>query len=140
MNSQLTLKLIHIFHEHPQEKNHIISVRVALQIKEKMTPPELSLVVSGVQPILQGLISFATQEIDLAWGVKGELRKLQTTLTTIQSVLQDAENQQVEKEAVKHWLRRLKSVAYDADDVVDEFNYEALRRKLEIQNQMMGKL
>ncbi|XP_042516750.1 putative disease resistance protein RGA3 isoform X3 [Macadamia integrifolia] len=100
--------------------------------------PELSLLVSGAQPILQGLISVATQEMGLAWGVKGELKKLQTTLTTIQGVLQDAENQQEKKMAVKDWLRRLKSVAYDADDVFDEFKYEALRRKMEIQNRLMG--
>ncbi|XP_042518484.1 putative disease resistance protein RGA3 [Macadamia integrifolia] len=68
------------------------------------------------------------------------LFSIQTTLTTIQGVLQDAENQQVEKVAVKEWLRRLKSVAYDADNVLDEFNYEVLRRKLEIQNRLMGKV
>ncbi|XP_042501762.1 putative disease resistance protein RGA3 [Macadamia integrifolia] len=102
--------------------------------------PESSILVSGAQPILQILISIATQEISLAWGVKGELKKLQTTLTTIQAVLQDAENRQVEKEAVKDWLKRLKRVAYDADDVLDEFKYEALRRKIETQIQMKGKV
>ncbi|XP_043705561.1 putative disease resistance protein RGA3 [Telopea speciosissima] len=99
-----------------------------------MTPVE-SILVSGVQPILQNLISFATQEIGLAWGFKGELRKLQTTMNTIQGLLLDAENKQVESVAVKDWLRRLKSVAYDADDVFDELNYESLRRKMEIQIQ-----
>ncbi|KAJ4968175.1 hypothetical protein NE237_014876 [Protea cynaroides] len=39
-----------------------------------------------------------------------KLKKLQTTLTTIYSVLQDAENQQMEKEAVKEWLRRFKAL------------------------------
>ncbi|XP_042487535.1 putative disease resistance protein RGA3 [Macadamia integrifolia] len=99
-----------------------------------------SILVSGAQGILASLISIATQEISLVSGFKGELKKLQTTLTTIQGVLQDAENQQVEKVAVKEWLRRLKSVAYDADNVLDEFNYEVLRRKLEIQNRLMGKV
>ncbi|KAJ4957506.1 hypothetical protein NE237_024617 [Protea cynaroides] len=96
--------------------------------------------VPGAQPILQSLISLANQEIGLAWGFKGELKKFQITLTTIQGVLQDAENQQVEKVAVKDWLRRLKSVAYDADDLLDEFKYEALRLKIEIQKKMKGKV
>ncbi|KAJ4968693.1 hypothetical protein NE237_015394 [Protea cynaroides] len=99
-----------------------------------------SILVSGVQPILQTLASVATQEIGLAWGFRGELKKLQTTLTTIQGVLQDAENQQVEKVAVKDWLRRIKNVAYDADDVLDELKYEALRQKMKIQNRMMVKV
>ncbi|XP_042506774.1 putative disease resistance protein RGA3 [Macadamia integrifolia] len=90
-----------------------------------------SLLVSGSHQILNSLILIATEEIGLAWGVKGELKKFQTTLITIQGVLEDAENQQVENKAVKSWLRRLKSVAYDADDVLDEFKYEALRLKME---------
>ncbi|XP_042518485.1 putative disease resistance protein RGA3 [Macadamia integrifolia] len=99
-----------------------------------------SILVSGAQGILASLISVATQEIGRVSGFKGELKKkLETTLTTIQGVLQDAENQQVKRVAVKDWLSRLKSVAYDADDVLDEFNYEALRRKLEIKNRLMGK-
>ncbi|KAJ4968127.1 hypothetical protein NE237_014828 [Protea cynaroides] len=100
----------------------------------------MSILISGAQPILQILASVATEEIGLAWGFKRELKKLQTTLTTIQSVLQDAENQQVEKVAVKDWLKRLKSVAYDADDMLDELNYEALRRKMEIQNRRRVKV
>ncbi|XP_042495167.1 putative disease resistance protein RGA3 [Macadamia integrifolia] len=103
-----------------------------------MTPE--SLLVSGTQPILQNLISIATQEIGLAWGVKGELKKLKTTLTTIEALLEDAENQQVEKKTVKNWLRRLKIVAYDAEDVIEEFKYEAFRRKMEIQTRMKGKV
>ncbi|XP_043705570.1 putative disease resistance protein RGA3 [Telopea speciosissima] len=100
-----------------------------------------SILVSGAQQVLTSLIPVVTHEIGQAWGVKAELKKLETTLTTIRDVLKDAENQQVEKEAVKNWLRRLKSVAYDADDVLDEFNYEALRRKMEIQNRgKMGKV
>ncbi|XP_043699833.1 putative disease resistance protein RGA3 [Telopea speciosissima] len=95
-----------------------------------------SILVFRAEEILMTLISVATQEISQAWGVKGELKKLQNTLNTIQSLLHDAENQQVEKEAVKRWLRRLKSVAYDADDLLDEFKYESLRHKMEIQNRM----
>nr|POF20998.1 putative disease resistance protein rga4 [Quercus suber] len=38
------------------------------------------------------------------------------------------------------WLQRLKDVAYDADDVLDELAYENLRRKVEIRNQMKRKV
>ncbi|KAJ4968832.1 hypothetical protein NE237_015533 [Protea cynaroides] len=71
---------------------------------------------------------------------RGELNKLRTTLTIIQGVLQDAENQQAENEEVKKWLRSLESNDSRADDVVDELNYEAFRQKMEIQNKKMNKV
>ena len=37
-------------------------------------------------------------------------------------------------EAVRNWLRKLKDGAYDADDVLDEFATEDLRRKVEREN------
>ena len=52
----------------------------------------------------------------------------------IQDVLADAERRQESDQSVRRWLQRLKDVAYDADDVLDEFAYEILRRKVEIRN------
>ena len=58
----------------------------------------------------------------------------------VQALLADAEKRQVGEERVRLWLQRLKDVAYDADDVLDELAYELLRRKVEIQNQMARKV
>ncbi|KAI3992479.1 hypothetical protein MKX01_022570, partial [Papaver californicum] len=55
------------------------------------------------------------------------MTKLQGTLLTIQAVLSDAEKQQNEKDAVTIWLATLKDAVYDAEDVLDEFAYEAPR-------------
>ncbi|KAK9138547.1 hypothetical protein Sjap_009141 [Stephania japonica] len=49
----------------------------------------------------------------------------------IQAVLEDAEKQQVEKEAVRLWLKELKEVAYDAEDVLDGIAYQTLRHQSE---------
>ncbi|XP_077214996.1 putative disease resistance protein RGA3 [Tasmannia lanceolata] len=89
-----------------------------------------------VDTIVGKLMDSVIQEIKLLWGVDEEVKNLSTTLSSIQAVLQDAEEQQVSSNAVKNWLRKLKDVAYDADDVVDEFTTEVLRSKLEgnIQN------
>ncbi|XP_075637478.1 putative disease resistance protein RGA3 [Castanea sativa] len=92
------------------------------------------------EEIIGKLISVATEQISLAWGFKEELTKLRGSLTTIQAVLADAERRQVRDEVVRLWLQRLKEVAYDADDVLDEFAYEILRRKVEIRNQMKRKV
>ncbi|XP_026434674.1 putative disease resistance protein RGA3 [Papaver somniferum] len=83
---------------------------------------------NGVTEILKKLVPVIAQEINLAWGVKDELKTLQDTLEMILAVLADAERRQMTEEVVRIWLRRLKDVAYDADDVMDELSYETMRR------------
>eukprot|EP00261_Vitis_vinifera_P016739 XP_010646016.1 PREDICTED: disease resistance protein RGA2-like [Vitis vinifera] len=74
--------------------------------------------------------SVALQEIGLAWGVKTELQKLEATLTTIKSVLLDAEEKQWNDRQLRDWLGKLKHVCYDVEDVLDEFQYQALQRQV----------
>lgn len=62
-----------------------------------------------------------------AGGLKAELQNLESTLTTVQAVRQDAEQKQWKSEAAKNWLRKLKDAAYD---VLDEFAIEdQIRRR-----------
>ncbi|XXG52634.1 hypothetical protein AAC387_Pa03g0911 [Persea americana] len=86
-----------------------------------------------VKMVMEKLASLAQDEATSVWRIDKELEKLSDTLLTIQAVLKDAENKQ-EKEksgAVGIWLRKLKEVAYDADDVLDEFATKALQRKIQ---------
>ncbi|OVA08690.1 hypothetical protein BVC80_1615g11 [Macleaya cordata] len=69
------------------------------------------------------------EHIGLAWGVKDDLKKLQHTLDMILAVTDEAEKEQAKTKAVNLWLRRLKDAAYDADDILDQFSYEAMRRR-----------
>jgi hypothetical protein len=62
--------------------------------------------------------------------VDADLKKWKTTLLMIRAVLDDAEEKQVKNSLVKMWLDELQDLAYDADDILDEFATEALRRKL----------
>ncbi|XP_050262994.1 disease resistance protein RGA2-like isoform X2 [Quercus robur] len=86
---------------------------------------------SLVSSIMRSMNTLALKEFGIAWGLGTELNKLESTLSTIQAVLQDAQEKQWNSEAVRNWLRKLKDVAYDADEVVDEFATEALMRKVE---------
>nr|XP_023915196.1 putative disease resistance protein RGA3 [Quercus suber] len=92
------------------------------------------------EEILGKLISLATEQISVAWGFKDELMRLRKSVEMIQDVLADAERRQVSDRSVMRWLQRLKDVAYDADDVLDELAYEVLRRKVEIRNHMKRKV
>ncbi|XP_048329343.2 putative disease resistance protein RGA1 isoform X2 [Ziziphus jujuba] len=67
-------------------------------------------------------------EVALLSGVEDELQKLKDTISTIKSVLADAEKKQVQEEQIKTWLRRLEDAVYEADDFVDEFStHQTLR-------------
>ncbi|KAF2307992.1 hypothetical protein GH714_034149 [Hevea brasiliensis] len=85
---------------------------------------------SVAQKVLEKLASKACQEISIAWGVQGELKKLEDVLMTVKAVLLDAEEKQVTNNDVRVWLIKLKDVLYDAEDVLDEFECETQRKQL----------
>ncbi|XP_030965409.1 putative disease resistance RPP13-like protein 1 [Quercus lobata] len=62
--------------------------------------------------------------------VDADLKRWRTTLMKIHAVLDDAEEKQMTNRFVKIWLDELEHLAYDVDDILDEFATEALRRKL----------
>ncbi|CAL5422965.1 unnamed protein product [Camellia sinensis] len=84
-----------------------------------------------VRSILATLNSLVLKEFGIAWGLKTELENLKSTLSTIQAVLQDAETKRGKSETLKNWLRKLNDAAYDADNLVDEFMTEAMRRRMD---------
>ncbi|CAL2272380.1 unnamed protein product [Prunus armeniaca] len=80
--------------------------------------------------LIEKLGSIASEQISLAWGVKADLKKLQRTMSTIKDVLLDAEQKQAHNQQIRSWLRQLKDVFLDAEDLLDEFECEALRREV----------
>ncbi|XP_058721506.1 putative disease resistance RPP13-like protein 1 [Vicia villosa] len=59
------------------------------------------------------------------------LKKLKITLLSLQSVLHDADDKQITNPAVKKWLEMLQDVVFEADELFDELNTEALRCQVE---------
>ncbi|XP_078158810.1 putative disease resistance protein RGA3 [Carex rostrata] len=59
--------------------------------------------------------------------VREDLEKLSRMITRIQAIQQDAEEREIHDSSVRLWLAELRGVAYQAEDVLDEFNYEVLR-------------
>ncbi|XVF18571.1 hypothetical protein REPUB_Repub11eG0034300 [Reevesia pubescens] len=62
--------------------------------------------------------------------VHEQLKEWQSKLPDIQAVLNDAEQKQIKNDGVMKWLDDLQDLAYDLDDILDEFAYEGLRFKL----------
>ncbi|XP_062152261.1 putative disease resistance protein RGA1 isoform X2 [Alnus glutinosa] len=84
--------------------------------------------------IITSSASLALQEIGLLWGFKDELKKLGNTVSTIQAVLLDAEERQAHNHVVKDWLGKLKDAMYEADDLLDDYSTELLRRQVMTQD------
>ncbi|KAM7530003.1 hypothetical protein LguiB_033413 [Lonicera macranthoides] len=82
--------------------------------------------------ILHKLGSYALQQLGLAWGVKKELKRLQSSMSIVRGILLDAEEQQVTNRAVREWMQMLKDIIFDVDETVDDFETEVLQRQVEV--------
>nr|UBY06899.1 NBS-LRR disease resistance protein [Dasypyrum villosum] len=65
-------------------------------------------------------------------GLDDDRQKLERQLLAVECKLANAEERSEANGYVKSWMKELKSVAYQADDVLDDFQYEALRRQSKI--------
>ncbi|KAL1538200.1 putative disease resistance protein RGA1 [Salvia divinorum] len=93
-----------------------------------MTDAVVSQVVERVAAIIEDRIRY---EVNLVRGVDEELLDLSDKLKTIKNVLDDAESRGVKEKSVKGWLKKLENTAYEMDDILDEWNYELLKRETE---------
>jgi Leucine-rich repeat (LRR) protein len=82
------------------------------------------------QTIIESLGSSTLQQIGSIWGVKAEFEKMTNTVSTIQAVLQDAEEQQVNNRQVRDWLMKLRDAVFDADDLLSNFSTHVLRQRV----------
>ncbi|XP_068304364.1 uncharacterized protein [Pyrus communis] len=81
----------------------------------------------SAEGILAKAASLTTEPLSLAWGLRKPLRILHETLSQIQIVVLDAPAKESVGPAVAEWVEELNDVANDADDVLDEINYEVVR-------------
>nr|POE84391.1 putative disease resistance protein rga1 [Quercus suber] len=82
------------------------------------------------EKVLGQLESQIYKEFCLIWGVESDLERLKNTLSAVKAVLFDAEKKQGHNQELTVWLGKLKEVFLDAQDVLDEFECEALRSQV----------
>ncbi|CAL1385841.1 unnamed protein product [Linum trigynum] len=93
------------------------------------------MVAAIVSQVQSQLVSFATEELKkrgkLVIDAEKDVQKLISTFTAIEALLLDAEEKQLKNESIRDWLKKLKDVSYEIDDVLDEWRTEVLKRRLE---------
>ncbi|XP_030954854.1 putative disease resistance protein At1g50180 [Quercus lobata] len=80
--------------------------------------------------IVELLGSLIYEELSSTWGVQSDLKKLECTVLAIKAVLLDAEEKQESDHRLNDWLGQLKDVLNDAENVLDEFQYQILQKEV----------
>ncbi|KAG6774937.1 hypothetical protein POTOM_018355 [Populus tomentosa] len=75
----------------------------------------------AVQVALEKLASFVAEETRFLGGVRGAIVELQDDLYSMKSFLQDAEERSVSDQGLRAWVKQVRDVAYDAEDILEEF-------------------
>ncbi|GJN04161.1 hypothetical protein PR202_ga21684 [Eleusine coracana subsp. coracana] len=86
-----------------------------------------SLLLAVVTRVTGKAADVLVQSVTRMWGVDADRHKLQRRLLTMQCMLADAEVKEETNPAVRRWMKELKAVAYLADDILDNIQYEGLR-------------
>nr|XP_027082133.1 putative disease resistance protein RGA3 [Coffea arabica] len=79
--------------------------------------------------LVDTLNSMIQKESGLLCGVATDMENLARLLSTIKAVLEDAEQKQFTDKAIQLWFQKLNGVAYEIDDVLDDYAAEASRVK-----------
>ncbi|XP_052297186.1 putative disease resistance RPP13-like protein 1 isoform X19 [Citrus sinensis] len=89
---------------------------------------------ASVEMLVNKLSSEGLRLFERQGRIKDDLVKWKKKLVTIKAVLDDAEQKKTTDDSVKLWLGELQNLAYDVEDLLDEFQTEAFRRKLLLGN------
>ncbi|KAJ1427508.1 Winged helix-like DNA-binding domain superfamily [Sesbania bispinosa] len=97
--------------------------------------------VSDVADSLLGkLASYAYEEASRAYGVYDDLQRFKDTLSIVKGVLLDAEETKDKKHGLREWLRQIKNICYDAEDVLDGFEFQNKRHFFSSHNSLVFRL
>ncbi|XP_038715867.1 putative disease resistance RPP13-like protein 1 [Tripterygium wilfordii] len=89
-----------------------------------------ALLSASVQPLIERLTSHQLNIFARREKIHADLKDWETMLAEINTLLDDAEDTQMTNSAVKKWLDEFRDLTYDIEDLLDEFNTEALKRKV----------
>ncbi|XP_062093353.1 putative disease resistance protein At1g50180 [Humulus lupulus] len=78
---------------------------------------------SVVRFLLQKFSSLLEDEVKLLSGVRDEVVFVKNELDRIRAFLRSADAKEDQDEEIKVWVKQVREVAYDAEDIIDDFLY-----------------
>ncbi|RWW24449.1 hypothetical protein BHE74_00002624 [Ensete ventricosum] len=87
-------------------------------------------VFSLVNEVFNRSINLIVAELRLQLNARTQLKNLQRTLMRTHSLLEEAKARRMNDKSLVLWLMELKEWAYDADDILDEYEAAAIRLKV----------
>ncbi|KAK7336560.1 hypothetical protein VNO77_17105 [Canavalia gladiata] len=89
-----------------------------------------SFLFSIAESLIAKLASRVYAEASRVLGLYDHLQEFTQTLSLVKAVLLDAEKKQHQNSELREWLRQIKGVFSDAENVLDEFECETLRKQV----------
>ncbi|BAT85226.1 hypothetical protein VIGAN_04274900 [Vigna angularis var. angularis] len=89
-----------------------------------------SFLFSTAESLIAKLASRAFQEVSRVVDLYDDLQDLTNTLSLVKAVLLDAQQKHEHNNELRQWLIQLKTVFSAAEDVLDEFECQTLRKKV----------
>ncbi|XP_042475259.1 disease resistance protein RPM1-like [Macadamia integrifolia] len=75
----------------------------------------------AVSSVISQLYLLLNQEANFLKGIQGEIEFINDELESMQSFLKDADARGESDDSVKTWVKQVRKVAHDIEDVIDEF-------------------
>ncbi|RDX66774.1 putative disease resistance protein RGA3, partial [Mucuna pruriens] len=82
------------------------------------------------ESMLGKLASYVYEEASPAYHVYEDMQGITDTLSIVKGVLLDAEEKMEHKHGLREWLRQIQNVCLDAEDVLDGFQCQNLRKQV----------
>ncbi len=76
-----------------------------------------------VEHLIDYSLSVLATEASLLWGVRDAVDSIKDELESMRSFLVDADKKGVGSEGEKTWVANVRDMAYDVEDVIDQFMY-----------------
>ncbi|KAJ9169922.1 hypothetical protein P3X46_018065 [Hevea brasiliensis] len=83
----------------------------------------------AVNFLLDKLTNVLMQKASLLGDARDEVEKIKLELESMRSFLRDAERRKERSESVETWVRQVREVAYEAEDIIDEFMHYKSREQ-----------
>ncbi|XXG50977.1 hypothetical protein AAC387_Pa02g4855 [Persea americana] len=90
--------------------------------------------------VVEELGAIVKDEVGLLACVQSDLERLSRTFSAIQALLVDAERKQVTTKGVRDWLGKIKEVAYEVEDILDEWRLDAFTSQHDEDEDGIGKI